>query len=319
MRWVLALAVVSLSCAVALADDSVLPGRRGQFPKTRDDVHLEMVFNTVLCTEGRLGDESGVIDMVWGSCTPNQPPGVYNSSYMPFFVDYRTGFDVAWYQAHHPDWLAYKCDRTSLAYLDEKHQPPLDFANPAVQQALFGVPTVLQSLFSIPAVQTTLFAADGTVLPQEDPNAKQSNYLRLVNGQLNPTLTIAPGETVAVLGPNGAGKTTAIRVALGLLRAPGAYERLEGTAAALEAALQAPGVTVNRVGAMLTAFFHPGPVHSFADASASDTARFADFHAHMLARGGYVAPSQFEALMPSLAHTDEQVELTAAAVAEFPA
>jgi glutamate-1-semialdehyde 2,1-aminomutase len=105
---------------------------------------------------------------------------------------------------------------------------------------------------------------------------------------------------------------------LGLLRAPGAYERLERTAAALEAARRAPGVTVNRVGAMLTAFFHPGPVRSFADASASDTARFAAFHAHMLANGVYVAPSQFEALMPSLAHTDEQVELTAAAAAEFP-
>jgi glutamate-1-semialdehyde 2,1-aminomutase len=106
---------------------------------------------------------------------------------------------------------------------------------------------------------------------------------------------------------------------LGLLRAPGAYERLEGTAAALEAALQAPDVTVNRVGAMLTAFFHPGPVRSFADASASDTARFAAFHAHMLARGVYVAPSQFESLMPPLAHTGEQVELTAAAAAEFAA
>jgi hypothetical protein len=139
MRWDLAFAVVSLSCAAALADDSVLPGRRGQFPKTRDDVHLEMVFNTVLCTEGRLGDESGVVDVVWGSCTPNQPPGVYNSSYMPFFVDNRAGFDVAWYQAHHPDWLAYKCDRVTLAYLDDKHQPPLDFANPAVQAYQWSV------------------------------------------------------------------------------------------------------------------------------------------------------------------------------------
>jgi suppressor of ftsI len=44
-------------------------------------------------------------------------------------------------------------------------------------------------------LQTTQFAADGTVLPQEDPDARQSDYLRLVNGQLNPTMTIAPGET----------------------------------------------------------------------------------------------------------------------------
>ena len=99
---------------------------------------------------------------------------------------------------------------------------------------------------------------------------------------------------------------------------PGAYDRLEATAAALDdGAAPAPGVTVNRVGAMLTAFFHPGPVRSFADAAASDTARFARFHAHMLARGVYLAPSQFEALMPSLAHTPEQVEQTAAAAAEF--
>jgi glutamate-1-semialdehyde 2,1-aminomutase len=37
----------------------------------------------------------------------------------------------------------------------------------------------------------------------------------------------------------------------------------------------------------------------------------------MLAHGIYLAPSQFEALMPSLAHTPEQVERTAAAAAEF--
>jgi glutamate-1-semialdehyde 2,1-aminomutase len=104
---------------------------------------------------------------------------------------------------------------------------------------------------------------------------------------------------------------------LALLREPGAYDRLETTAAALEAGLRRDDVTVNRVGAMLTAFFHPGPVRSFADAAASDTERFARFHAHMLAHGVYIAPSQFEALMPSLAHTTEQVERTAAAAAEF--
>ncbi len=104
---------------------------------------------------------------------------------------------------------------------------------------------------------------------------------------------------------------------LRLLREPGAYERLEQTGAALEAALSGQGVTVNRVGAMLTAFHHPGPVRSYADASGADTTRFAAFHAHMLERGVLLAPSQFEAAMPSLAHTGEQLELTAAAAAEF--
>ena len=68
---------------------------------------------------------------------------------------------------------------------------------------------------------------------------------------------------------------------------------------------------------MLTGFFHPGPVESFADAARSDTARYAAFHAHMLDRGVYLAPSQFEAMMPSLAHTAEQVEQTVAAAREF--
>ena len=37
----------------------------------------------------------------------------------------------------------------------------------------------------------------------------------------------------------------------------------------------------------------------------------------MLERGIYLAPSQFEAMMPSLAHTAEQVEATVAAAREF--
>ena len=41
----------------------------------------------------------------------------------------------------------------------------------------------------------------------------------------------------------------------------------------------APGVTVNRVGAMLTAFFTGGPVTDFADAAASDTTGTPAFHA----------------------------------------
>ena len=43
-------------------------------------------------------------------------------------------------------------------------------------------------------LQATQFSEDGTgVIAQED--ARQSKYLRLVNGQLNPTMTIRPGET----------------------------------------------------------------------------------------------------------------------------
>jgi glutamate-1-semialdehyde 2,1-aminomutase len=151
---------------------------------------------------------------------------------------------------------------------------------------------------------------------------------KIVGGGLPAAAFGGPAEVMQRLAPVGdvyqagtlSGNPLAMAAGLAtlrLLRAPDVYERLERTGAALETALRGPGVTVNRVGAMLTAFFHPGPVRSFADASGSDTARFAAFHAHMLAHGVYVAPSQFEALMPSLAHTDDQLELTAAAAAEF--
>ena len=39
---------------------------------------------------------------------------------------------------------------------------------------------------------------------------------------------------------------------------------------------------------MLTAFFHPGPVRSYADAAAGDTERFGRLFRHCLAEGVYL-------------------------------
>ena len=59
---------------------------------------------------------------------------------------------------------------------------------------------------------------------------------------------------------------------------------------------------------MLTMFFCEGPVRSFADAKAADTAAYAAYWRHMLERGVYLAPSQFEAAMISLALTDDDLD-----------
>jgi glutamate-1-semialdehyde 2,1-aminomutase len=151
---------------------------------------------------------------------------------------------------------------------------------------------------------------------------------KIVGGGLPAAAFGGRSDVMALLAPDGdvyqagtlSGNPLAMAAGLAtlaLLREPGAYERLEQTGAALETALSGPGVTVNRVGAMLTGFHHPGPVRSYADAATADTTRFAAFHAHMLERGVLLAPSQFEAAMPSLAHTGEQLEMTARAAAEF--
>ncbi|HEY2405898.1 MAG TPA: glutamate-1-semialdehyde 2,1-aminomutase [Polyangiaceae bacterium] len=97
---------------------------------------------------------------------------------------------------------------------------------------------------------------------------------------------------------------------------PPAYERLEALGLRLQTGLEralrdadAPGV-VQRVGSMITLFFHRGPVRSFSDAGHSDTKRFGTFHRGLLTRGVYWPPSQFEAAFISVAHSDDDVDQT---------
>jgi glutamate-1-semialdehyde 2,1-aminomutase len=99
------------------------------------------------------------------------------------------------------------------------------------------------------------------------------------------------------------------------LRDPAVYEELERRAARLEAGL-APFGRVQRVGGMLTFFVDGEPVTSFRPL---DTERYGVLFRHLLERGIYVAPSQYECLFPSLAHGDDVIDETVAAVAELAA
>jgi glutamate-1-semialdehyde 2,1-aminomutase len=58
-------------------------------------------------------------------------------------------------------------------------------------------------------------------------------------------------------------------------------------------------------------------VRSFENAAASDTERYGAWFRHALARGVYVAPSQFEALFPSTAHGDAEIDATVEAAREL--
>ena len=100
------------------------------------------------------------------------------------------------------------------------------------------------------------------------------------------------------------------------LQDPSVYEELERRSARLEEGLEPFGV-VQRVGAMCTLFQGTVPVTNFAQASALDTARYGAYFRHMLDRGMYVPPSQFEAMFVSLAHGDEEIDRTVEAAAEF--
>jgi glutamate-1-semialdehyde 2,1-aminomutase len=100
------------------------------------------------------------------------------------------------------------------------------------------------------------------------------------------------------------------------LRDPEVYEQLEQRAAQLEQGL-APLGRVQRVGALLTLFMTDRPVTNFDDAQACDTERYAALFRHLLEQGVYFPPSQFEALFPSTAHGEDEIERTVAAATSF--
>jgi glutamate-1-semialdehyde 2,1-aminomutase len=99
------------------------------------------------------------------------------------------------------------------------------------------------------------------------------------------------------------------------------YQRLEIESIYLEDGLrraaEAAGVPVrlNRAGSILTMFFQPEdgadtPVADFDAAKRCDTARYAAYFREMLARGVFLAPSQFEAMFVSMTHGDAEIEAT---------
>ena len=73
---------------------------------------------------------------------------------------------------------------------------------------------------------------------------------------------------------------------------------------------------INRIGSMMTLFFTDARVIDFPSAKTADTARYGAFFRALLERGVYLAPSQFEALFLSSAHTDAVLEETTQAVVE---
>jgi glutamate-1-semialdehyde 2,1-aminomutase len=102
----------------------------------------------------------------------------------------------------------------------------------------------------------------------------------------------------------------------------GFYTQLEMRAArladGLKAAATSAGVTFtqNRVGSMATLFFQTGPVTDWTSAARSDTAAYARFFHAMLEQGVYLAPSQFEVMFVSMAHTFDLIDETIAAAEE---
>lgn len=106
------------------------------------------------------------------------------------------------------------------------------------------------------------------------------------------------------------------------LREPGVFAGIEAKAARLitgmtEAAndVSLP-VQTSHLGTLGGCFFVDRPVRDYADAKTSDTARYARFFHGLLRRGVAMAPSQFEAIFLSSAHTEQDIDDTLQAIGE---
>ncbi len=98
------------------------------------------------------------------------------------------------------------------------------------------------------------------------------------------------------------------------------YERLEELSRYWLKGMRAAAggeASVTGVGALGCLFFTKAPPADYCAARAADTEAFARYFAFMLARGFYVAPSQFEALFLSGAHGREEIDAYLNALEDF--
>jgi glutamate-1-semialdehyde 2,1-aminomutase len=139
-------------------------------------------------------------------------------------------------------------------------------------------------------------------------------------------------ETVAPLGPvyqagTLSGNPLAMAAGIAQLRYlrdhPEVYTHIKRLGEALFGGLRdilertgAP-CRVNFTGSLGSLFFTGGEVRDFNSAKKSDTALYAAYFDHLLRRGIYQAPAQFEALFLSAAHGEEEIARTLEAAEDF--
>jgi glutamate-1-semialdehyde 2,1-aminomutase len=164
-----------------------------------------------------------------------------------------------------------------------------------------------QELYGIKPDMTTMGKVIGGGLP-----------IAAYGGRKDIMLYVAPSGPIYQAGTLS-GNPMAVAAGLAMLRYlkahPEVYRIIEERTALLATA--APeGMTVNRVGSMITFFFTDQPVTDYDSAKTSNTKQFGRFFHALLERGIYWPPAQFEAAFISAAHSQEDIEQTVAVMRE---
>ena len=103
---------------------------------------------------------------------------------------------------------------------------------------------------------------------------------------------------------------------LNILQDQKIYKDLEVTSDRLSKSIMEEGnslglnIEVNRVGSLMTIFFSQGSVDSWDDVINADQERYTKFFIELLRGGVYIAPSPFEAMFVSAAHSITDIDET---------
>jgi glutamate-1-semialdehyde 2,1-aminomutase len=193
----------------------------------------------------------------------------------------------------------------SLRKITAQHEALLIFDE--VMTGFRVAPGGAQQLYEIKPDLTTLGKVIGGGLP-----------IAAYGGRQDIMAHVAPSGPIYQAGTLS-GNPLAVSAGLAMLRyiqaRPEIYKQFDSATEQL-AASAPKGVTVNRVGSMMTWFFTPAPVTDYDTAKHSETDRFRRFFHAMIERGIYLPPSQFEALFVSTAHSAKDLSRTVEAAKE---
>jgi glutamate-1-semialdehyde 2,1-aminomutase len=193
----------------------------------------------------------------------------------------------------------------SLRRLTAAHDSLLIFDE--VMTGFRVAPGGAQQLYGITPDLTTLGKVIGGGLP-----------IAAYGGRQDIMAHVAPSGPIYQAGTLS-GNPLAVSAGLAMLRHiqshPEIYQQFNAATATL-AASAPKGITVNRVGSMMTWFFTPAPVTDYDTAKHCETNRFKRFFHAMIERGIYLPPSQFEALFVSTAHSEDDLAKTVKAAQE---
>ena len=95
------------------------------------------------------------------------------------------------------------------------------------------------------------------------------------------------------------------------------YADLEKKAEKIANSYRKIGASVNQIGSLLSGFFTDREVNDYDSATSSDTEKYAKFFNYLLENGIYIAPSQYEAMFVSMAHSDEDIEKTCKVIESY--